>query len=374
MLEVLRDTPARRRIAVLGEMLELGRWAEPLHRDVGNYAAVCGLDVLVGIRGAACHMVDAVKRAGLTADAAFFFDDPAEAGRLLRTLAQPGDAILFKGSRGVHVERALEEFLNQGRELRDVLLAVLRKTVPLLFALPGVSILDVSHGDGDPDGDAAVDRAGPVADRALARISDRPAHPRRRSAIAPQESGHADHGRLADLRVDRGADAAVVQPARSRRVGGAGGPGQLRRGGIPGRLHQNAQQAQPGADGALEAGAGSPGGAADRRAAAGDERARRLLHQHERAVLQEFQAGPADIGVAAQSVDLSAGLLGFLRFSDAGAGGRVERREPDRRAGRAGDRADGDRRRRDDGAVLSERHTRISRAIWSSRARPARAS
>ena len=111
MLEVLRDTPARRRIAVLGEMLELGRWAEPLHRDVGNYAAVCGLDVLVGIRGAACFMVDAVKRAGLTADAAFFFDDPEEAGRLVRRLAQPGDVILFKGSRGVHVERALEEFL-----------------------------------------------------------------------------------------------------------------------------------------------------------------------------------------------------------------------------------------------------------------------
>ena len=113
MLEVVRDTPARRRIAVLGEMLELGRWAEPLHRDVGNYAAVCGFDVLVGIRGAACYMVDAVKRAGLTADAAFFFDDPQEAGRLVRTLAQPGDVILFKGSHGVHVERALEEFLSK---------------------------------------------------------------------------------------------------------------------------------------------------------------------------------------------------------------------------------------------------------------------
>jgi UDP-N-acetylmuramoyl-tripeptide--D-alanyl-D-alanine ligase len=115
MLEVVRDTPARRRIAVLGEMLELGRWAEPLHRDVGDYAAVCGLDVLVGIRGAAWHMVDAVKRAGLTAGAALFFDDPAEAGRCLRSLAEPGDAILFKGSRGVHVERALEEFLNKAR-------------------------------------------------------------------------------------------------------------------------------------------------------------------------------------------------------------------------------------------------------------------
>jgi UDP-N-acetylmuramoyl-tripeptide--D-alanyl-D-alanine ligase len=115
MIDVLRDTPARRRIAVLGEMLELGRWAETLHRDVGTYAAESGIDVLVGLRGAACHMLDAAKRAGLRADAAFFFEDPAEAGRKVRELAQTGDAILFKGSRGVRVERALEEFLKEGR-------------------------------------------------------------------------------------------------------------------------------------------------------------------------------------------------------------------------------------------------------------------
>jgi UDP-N-acetylmuramoyl-tripeptide--D-alanyl-D-alanine ligase len=111
MLEALRDTPARRRIAVLGEMLELGRWAEPLHRGVGDHAVVCGIDVLIGIRGAACHVLDAAKRKGLRAGAALFFDDPAEAGRALRAIAEPGDAILFKGSRGVRVERALNEFL-----------------------------------------------------------------------------------------------------------------------------------------------------------------------------------------------------------------------------------------------------------------------
>lgn len=114
MLDVLHEAPARKRIAVLGEMLELGHWAETLHRDVGDYAARSGLTVLVGIRGAACYMVDAAMRSGLGNDAAFFFDDPREAGRLVRSLAQPGDAILFKGSRGVHVERALEEFLAAG--------------------------------------------------------------------------------------------------------------------------------------------------------------------------------------------------------------------------------------------------------------------
>jgi len=111
MLDVLRDTPARRRIAVLGEMLELGRWAESLHRDTGAYAAEQGIDVVIGVRGSAQSLVDAAKLAGLNAGAALFFDDPADAGRAVRSIAQPGDAVLFKGSRGVHVERALEQFL-----------------------------------------------------------------------------------------------------------------------------------------------------------------------------------------------------------------------------------------------------------------------
>jgi UDP-N-acetylmuramoyl-tripeptide--D-alanyl-D-alanine ligase len=119
MLEVLRDTPAKRRIAVLGEMLELGHWAERLHRDVGDYAVQCGIDVLVGIRGAVCYTLDAAKARGLRAGAAFFFDEPAAAGRLVASLAQPGDAILFKGSRSVHVERALEEFLASRGPARD---------------------------------------------------------------------------------------------------------------------------------------------------------------------------------------------------------------------------------------------------------------
>jgi UDP-N-acetylmuramoyl-tripeptide--D-alanyl-D-alanine ligase len=67
--------------------------------------------VLVGIRGAARHLVDAARQAGLAADAAYFFEAPQDAGRFLRAFARPGDAILFKGSRGTRVELALEEFL-----------------------------------------------------------------------------------------------------------------------------------------------------------------------------------------------------------------------------------------------------------------------
>ncbi len=111
MLDLVRILPARRHVAVLGEMLELGRWSEALHRDVGSYVAECGFSVLIGIRGAARHLVDAAKVAGLAADAAYFFDDPAAAGVWLRETAREGDAILFKGSRGTRVEIALERFL-----------------------------------------------------------------------------------------------------------------------------------------------------------------------------------------------------------------------------------------------------------------------
>jgi UDP-N-acetylmuramoyl-tripeptide--D-alanyl-D-alanine ligase len=111
MVTVLRDTPARRRIAVLGEMLELGRWSEPLHRDTGRFAAESGVSILIGIRGAARYMVDEAISAGLAGNAAFFFEDPEAAGDYLRQIATEGDAILFKGSRGTRVEKALERFM-----------------------------------------------------------------------------------------------------------------------------------------------------------------------------------------------------------------------------------------------------------------------
>jgi UDP-N-acetylmuramoyl-tripeptide--D-alanyl-D-alanine ligase len=108
MIDVLSAETAARRIAVLGEMLELGQSAEPLHRGMGSYLAGRGIDVVIGIRGAARFMVDEAVRAGLSGSAAYFFDDPVEAGGLLRKMLRKGDAVLFKGSRGVRVEKALE--------------------------------------------------------------------------------------------------------------------------------------------------------------------------------------------------------------------------------------------------------------------------
>lgn len=115
MLELLRDTPARRRIAVLGEMLELGREAETLHRGIGHFAAEQGLHALIGIRGAARFMVDEAMKSGMSDSAAIFFPTPEEAGDYVASIAQPGDAILFKGSRGVQVEKAVAKAFGETR-------------------------------------------------------------------------------------------------------------------------------------------------------------------------------------------------------------------------------------------------------------------
>jgi len=114
MLELLRGTPARRRIAVLGEMLELGREAGTLHRGIGHFAAEQGIDVLLGVRGAARFMVDGAIEAGLSGSAASFFTSAEEAGDFLRGYVRAGDAVLFKGSRGVEVEKALEQAFGKG--------------------------------------------------------------------------------------------------------------------------------------------------------------------------------------------------------------------------------------------------------------------
>jgi UDP-N-acetylmuramoyl-tripeptide--D-alanyl-D-alanine ligase len=111
MLDVLRSTPARRHIAVLGEMLELGTAAEFLHRQAGRWAAESGLDALIAVGGGAQFMAEEAVRAGMPPQSVHFFERPEGAGEFVRQLAQAGDAILFKGSRGVRIELAMEKVL-----------------------------------------------------------------------------------------------------------------------------------------------------------------------------------------------------------------------------------------------------------------------
>ena len=99
-----------RRIAVLGSMLELGDYTEEGHRRAGRAAAEFA-DALYAYGPSADAIARGAKEKGMTAVHAF--DDQNELVRALRADAKPGDALLFKGSRGMRMERALALFMGE---------------------------------------------------------------------------------------------------------------------------------------------------------------------------------------------------------------------------------------------------------------------
>jgi len=105
MVNGLAEMPAKRRIVVAGEMLELGPAGEEMHRRSGQHMAEKKIDVLLGVRGLARPMVEAAQQLGVRA---VFLATPEEAGEWLAREARDGDVVLLKGSRGVKLERALD--------------------------------------------------------------------------------------------------------------------------------------------------------------------------------------------------------------------------------------------------------------------------
>ena len=110
MVDALAAMAGKRRIAVAGEMLELGAAGETMHRQAGQHIAEKKIDVLLGVRGLAEAMVSAAKQAGMRAE---FVVASEEAGEWLAREAQDGDVVLLKASRGVKLEKALETWKAQ---------------------------------------------------------------------------------------------------------------------------------------------------------------------------------------------------------------------------------------------------------------------
>jgi len=110
MIHTLAARPAAgRRILLAGEMLELGEESPRLHADCGRAAAEAGLDLVAGVQGNAEHLAAAACAGGV---ASLFLPDAEAAGRWLAQNLRPGDVALVKGSRGVHLERAIEAVKN----------------------------------------------------------------------------------------------------------------------------------------------------------------------------------------------------------------------------------------------------------------------
>jgi UDP-N-acetylmuramoyl-tripeptide--D-alanyl-D-alanine ligase len=109
MLEVLAAWPgARRRLVVAGEMLELGPTSPERHRTIGRTCAQSGVSWLIAVQGDARFFLEGAAEGGIPPAHLRFFPDAKKAGESCQALLAPGDVVLVKGSRAVHLETAIE--------------------------------------------------------------------------------------------------------------------------------------------------------------------------------------------------------------------------------------------------------------------------
>lgn len=108
-LNVLSSLPAARKIAVLGDMLELGAFSEEAHRAVGTYAAQSHVDILFCFGKASVWIADAAKDSVRT----MHFTDKSALTEALISTVQAGDAVLFKASRGMALEEVIQKLYGE---------------------------------------------------------------------------------------------------------------------------------------------------------------------------------------------------------------------------------------------------------------------
>lgn len=113
---------ARRKIAVLGDMLELGALTESTHREVGTACAAShAFEMLVTVGPAARFIAGAARAGGMLESDVFSFDSAPDAGAFLQDRLHEGDIVLVKGSQGVRCEKIVKEIMAEPERASELL-------------------------------------------------------------------------------------------------------------------------------------------------------------------------------------------------------------------------------------------------------------
>jgi UDP-N-acetylmuramyl pentapeptide synthase len=111
---------AKRKIAVLGDMLELGRFSSEEHKRIGELVAKSA-DMLLTIGVRALKIAEGALEMGMPEEHILQYDDSAQAGRELQALLEAGDVILVKASQGIRAERVVEEIMAHPEQASELL-------------------------------------------------------------------------------------------------------------------------------------------------------------------------------------------------------------------------------------------------------------
>lgn len=107
-LDALRGLPAKRKVAVLGDMLEIGKYTIEAHEEIGRLAAQ-STDVLVTVGPRAKFIAESAKAAGMKKNAIYSFDTVEEARKPIQGFIKKDDLILIKGSHAIALDKVVEE-------------------------------------------------------------------------------------------------------------------------------------------------------------------------------------------------------------------------------------------------------------------------
>lgn len=114
-LKALAELPSKRKVAVLGDMLELGEKEAKFHTQAGKRVAKWGWDCLVTVGPLSLHMAEGASSSGMKRNQIFSFKDSEEAAEEIWTLVHDGDLILVKGSRKIKTEKIVEKLKSTGK-------------------------------------------------------------------------------------------------------------------------------------------------------------------------------------------------------------------------------------------------------------------
>ncbi|MFA5997671.1 MAG: UDP-N-acetylmuramoyl-tripeptide--D-alanyl-D-alanine ligase [Candidatus Paceibacterota bacterium] len=120
-VEALRSIKTKgRRIAVLGDMLELGKYTIDEHKKLGTQAASF-VDMILAVGPRAKYIIEGALEGDMSEKNLLEFDDSQEAGKYLESILNSGDVILAKGSQGVRMERVVEEVMGEPERAGELL-------------------------------------------------------------------------------------------------------------------------------------------------------------------------------------------------------------------------------------------------------------
>jgi UDP-N-acetylmuramoyl-tripeptide--D-alanyl-D-alanine ligase len=120
-LEVLAELQAKRKIVVLGDMLELGKYALEAHKSIAEFVMEAGAEMVFTVGPRSKFLATELRELGFDEDNIFEFSTSDEAAPAVKDKVKEGDLILVKGSQSMRMEKVVEEIMAQPEKKAELL-------------------------------------------------------------------------------------------------------------------------------------------------------------------------------------------------------------------------------------------------------------